>query len=149
MVSFNLDFSSEKCTLVCNNFGIDSRNRNIFKLNGLEPNNLGFDINNGITLITGHSGVGKSTLGEIIKERYGFFDIKDIVINDVNLPIIDLIDADFKNSIYFLNIAGLSEPYLYLTSYENLSLGQKFRFLMALMISKGIKKFIVMNFVAI
>ncbi|MDG6828940.1 ABC transporter [Glaesserella parasuis] len=140
MISFNLDFSSEKCALVCSNFGISSRHKNIFNLNDLDPNNLGFDINNGITLITGHSGVGKSTIGEVFRERYSFFDIKDIIISDVNSPIIDIIDADFKDSIYFLNIAGLSEPYLYLTSYKNLSSGQKFRFMIALMISKGVKK---------
>ncbi len=67
MISFNLDFSSEKCALVCSNFGISSRHRNIFNLNDLDPNNLGFDINNGITLITGHSGVGKSTIGEVLR----------------------------------------------------------------------------------
>ncbi|TRC31032.1 ABC transporter, partial [Mannheimia haemolytica] len=43
MISFNLDFSSEKCALVCSNFGISSRHRNIFNLNDLDPNNLGFD----------------------------------------------------------------------------------------------------------
>lgn len=139
MVSFDLKFSSEKCNIVCNSFGISNSHRNIFNLNNIELSSLDSTINNGITLITGHSGVGKSTLGKLLKEKYNFFDIKDIKISNCELPIIDIIGYDFKEAIYFLNIAGLSEPYLYLTPYNNLSSGQKFRFLIALILSNGIK----------
>lgn len=117
MVSFDLKFSSEKCNVVCNTFGISNPNRKIFSLNNAELSDLDITINNGITLITGHSGVGKSTLGKLLKEKYNFFDIKDIKISNTDLPIIDILKNDFKESIYFLNISGLSEPYLYLTPY--------------------------------
>ncbi|WMR96251.1 ThiF family adenylyltransferase [Mergibacter septicus] len=91
-------------------------------------------ISNSRILLLGIGGIGCVVLDNLLR-----LGIKDIKISNGDLPIIDILKYSFKKSIYFLNISGLSEPYLYLTPYNNLSSGQKFRFLIALILSNGIK----------
>lgn len=119
-------------------FGIDHKTREIY-------NDFNFEENlEGITYITGCSGSGKTTLGKEISNSRGYIEVKRDF--NKNIPIIDVLNKNFKDTLYYLNMVGLSEPYLYITNYKNLSTGQQFRFDLAYTLSKGYKKIFIDEF---
>ncbi|MCW9732900.1 ABC transporter [Avibacterium sp. 20-15] len=135
MTKVSLSFNnSKKTSLTCKLFGIVNLERCLFDFSSIESIEKLY----GITLISGISGVGKTIIGKYLKNKFEYVDIDNEKF-DKNIPIIDVIDRDFEKSIYYLNLCGLSEPYLYLTTFNNLSTGQKFRFKFALIISRGVK----------
>ena len=106
-----------------------------------------------IVLIVGPSGSGKTSLmnlldGSLLKRegacfcgtldipkeaRIGFFEpLKS------KKPIIEIFGSNEINyGLYLLNIAGLSEAFIYLKRYSELSAGQKYRAMLAKLISSG------------
>lgn len=106
-----------------------------------------------IVLIVGPSGSGKTSLmnlldGSLLKRegvcfcgtldipreaRMGFFEpIKS------KKPIIEIFGLkDISHGLHLLNIAGLSEAFIYLKRYSELSAGQKYRAMLAKLISSG------------
>lgn len=98
-----------------------------------------------IVLICGPSGSGKTSLLNIIngvlKPSNG------TIIRPKNMrigllkklsskkPLIEIIGKTIEESIYVLNIAGLSEPRLYLKTFDQLSTGQKYRAMIAALIA--------------
>lgn len=104
-----------------------------------------------IVLIVGPSGSGKTSLmnllgGSLLKKdgicfsgifnipreaRIGIFEpIKS------NKPIIEIFGSeDLTHGLHLLNIAGLSEAFIYLKRYSELSAGQKYRAMLAQLIS--------------
>lgn len=97
-----------------------------------------------IVYITGPSGAGKSVLlGELEKavptgQR---INLADITLPD-DRTLIDCIDADLAESLRFLSIAGLNDCFCILNQPSNLSIGQQYRFRLAMALATG-KKFIL------
>ncbi len=103
-----------------------------------------------IVLVEGPSGSGKTTLLESILNK----DFADTVRveGEISLPegfrpysfqpirsrksLVELFgDTEIKNALYFLGRAGLSEPFLYLKRFDELSKGQQYRALLAKMLA--------------
>jgi len=137
IISYN-DVNSSKCNEVLHLFNLKDKDR-VLKI----PQSEMVDTSQ-ITLITGPSGSGKTTFGKRLAVEYEFRTF----IDDFNqeLPIIDIIDRNFLDSIYYLNLMGLGEPYVYITKYKDLSTGQKFRFNISLMLSEGENKIYIDEF---
>ncbi len=113
---------------------------------------LTFEISPGdICYITGASGAGKSTLldvilGKPIRNGNVSGTIRgprtELICEPIplakGLPLIGAIGASsLSAAILALNSAGLAEPRLYLSSYEELSAGQRYRAQLARMICSG------------
>ena len=121
---------------------------------------LSFDIAPGeVCYITGASGAGKSTLLEAIVGRELRGEVTGAVHGRPNeslcepkplpagRPLIAAIGAGtLALAIRALNAAGLAEPRLYLSSYEALSAGQRYRAQLAQMICSGRSVWIVDEF---
>jgi uncharacterized protein len=96
-----------------------------------------------IIFITGASGAGKSI---VLKELQKVIPAKKAInIDELAIPadktVIDCIDASTLDSLSMLASAGLAETFCILNNVENLSEGEKYRFKLALAISKK-KQFI-------
>lgn len=142
-MKFNINehYKSKNINKIEEMFGIVPKEREIFK----NPD-LTFLENSQICYITGPSGSGKSVLGRLIQDTYQYKEVeKDF---DVNVPIIDALDLSFSEALSALNMAGLSEAYLYLTPYEKLSTGQKFRFELAFAMTRDIDKILIDEYTA-
>jgi GNAT superfamily N-acetyltransferase len=55
---------------------------------------------------------------------------------DPQKPLIDNFETDYSGTLYFLSVAGLSEAFLFLRRYDELSDGQKYRFKLAKVLSQ-------------
>ena len=106
-----------------------------------------------IILITGSSGSGKTTLLKLMssmKESMSF----PVIQGDLFLPsnykpsslkgvnsnkaLIELFKGiDVPSSLFLMGIVGLSDAFVYLKRFKELSEGQKYRFLLAYMLSSG------------
>jgi len=106
-----------------------------------------------IVLIAGASGSGKTTLIDLLKDRGqarsnmvvegNCFVSKDANIGVLQpfrskLPIIQLVGGnDTRRALHVLNIAGLTEAFLYFKTFAELSAGQRYRFMLAKLIDSG------------
>lgn len=106
-----------------------------------------------VVLIAGASGSGKTTVIDLIAERGrprpnmilegSCFVGKDVTIGVLEpirskLPIIQLVGGnDTHRALNILNIAGLTEAFLYFKRFDELSAGQKYRFMLARLIDSG------------
>lgn len=125
-------------------------------------NNLNFKVNPGeLLLVEGPSGSGKTTLLESI---LGNVDSnKAEVEGSIEVPegftpasfkqirsrksLIELFaDNGIREGLHFLALAGLSEPFLYLKRFEELSNGQQYRAMLAHMLSSGHNVWIIDEF---
>ena len=113
--------------------------------------NLSCDISPGdVVLVEGPSGSGKTTLLESIAAQVD--SSKAIVEGCIDLPggfrpfafhpirsrksLIELFaDRGIREALHFLGLAGLSEPFLYLKRFEELSKGQQYRAMLAQMLA--------------
>ena len=106
-----------------------------------------------IILITGSSGSGKTTLLDLMSSKKESSD-SPIIRGELLLPsnykpsslksvhsnkaLIELFKGiDVPSSLYLMGIVGLSDAFIYLKRFNELSEGQKYRFLLAYMISSG------------
>jgi len=106
-----------------------------------------------IVLICGASGSGKTTLIDLLMNRgqpldgmltegtcFLGRDCKVGVLQPVRskLPIIQLVGGnDTHRALHVLNIAGLTEAFLYFKRFDELSAGQRYRFMLARLIDSG------------
>lgn len=88
-----------------------------------------------VLYITGMSGSGKSSLLNVMKKEYNFNEV--IFDEQTDKPIVDCIGTDLENALYYLNIVGLGEAFLYVKPYKLLSDGQKYRFKIAKLIESN------------
>ncbi|MDR1448390.1 MAG: hypothetical protein LBI63_05490 [Candidatus Ancillula sp.] len=98
----------------------------------------------GIVFIHGKSGSGKSVNTRKLADTYNYKTIDIDFCTDI--PIVDVISYNLPKTLRLLNKVGLSEPYLYLSDYNSLSTGEKFRFILAYVVSKGYKKIYIDEF---
>lgn len=91
-----------------------------------------------IVYITGDSGSGKSVLLRAIEEDLGIeaVNIADVVIATEE-PLIDTVGDSFHEALSLLSKVGLSDAFLFLRRYTQLSDGQKYRYKIARMIDSG------------
>ncbi len=90
-----------------------------------------------IVYLTGASGTGKTVMFNELKRRITDCSIKCIDLADLeiprNKPLIDCFgDLSLSESLYYLSMAGLSEVNILLRRPERLSVGERFRFSLAL-----------------
>lgn len=106
-----------------------------------------------VVLIAGASGSGKTTMIELLMDRGqprrnmvlegNCFVGKKAAIGVLQpirskSPIIQLVGGnDTHRALHVLNIAGLTEAFLYFKKFEELSAGQKYRFMLARLIDSG------------
>lgn len=90
-----------------------------------------------ITVIYGASGSGKSSVLRTIHERRGGFLLSEIEIPEEYL--INIIGQNVQEAISILSSVGLGQGHLFLSKYNELSDGQKFRLKLAYMLSKDEK----------
>jgi ABC-type phosphate/phosphonate transport system ATPase subunit/GNAT superfamily N-acetyltransferase len=106
-----------------------------------------------VVLIAGASGSGKTTLVDLLMDRGQprnnmILEGNCFVSRDANigilqpvrskLPIIQLVGGNETNrALHVLNIAGLTEAFLYFKKFDELSAGQKYRFMLARLIDSG------------
>ncbi len=106
-----------------------------------------------VVLICGASGSGKTTLVDLLTNRGQAFDnmlaegtcflgrdCKVGVLQPVRskLPIIQLVGGnDTHKALHVLNIAGLTEAFLYFKQFDELSAGQRYRLMLARLIDCG------------
>lgn len=106
-----------------------------------------------IVLIAGASGSGKTTLIDLLRDRGQsranmVLEGRCFVSKDANIgvlqplrskaPIIQLVGGnDTRRALHVLNIAGLTEAFLYFKTFAELSAGQRYRFMLAKLIDSG------------
>jgi ABC-type ATPase with predicted acetyltransferase domain len=106
-----------------------------------------------IVLIAGASGSGKTTLVDLLMDRGQprnnmVLEGTCFISREANigmlqpvrskLPIVQLVGGNETNrALHVLNIAGLTEAFLYFKKFDELSAGQKFRFMLARLIDSG------------
>ena len=116
--------------------------------------NFVVEVNPGqIVLITGDSGSGKSTLLREISAQLPK-DFGRIVTNDEVKPdddelIIEGVGRDMNQAISVLSMAGLSEAFLMLRKFSELSDGQKYRYRVAKMIDSSAGTWVFDEFAAV
>jgi len=106
-----------------------------------------------IVYITGDSGSGKSVLLKALEK-----DIKqDLGLNCINIanispdcgkPLIETVGKTFEEGLELLSKVGLSDAFLFLRSYEQLSDGQKYRYRIAKMIESKAQFWVMDEFCA-
>jgi len=89
-----------------------------------------------VVYITGASGAGKSLLLRLLKERLP--DALDLDEQSLpqNQPLVDCFEADLEAALQWLGAAGLSDAFVLLRHPEQLSDGQRYRFRLALAMSR-------------
>ncbi len=106
-----------------------------------------------VVLIAGASGSGKTTVIDLLRDRgqarpnmvlegncFVGRDARVGVLQPIRstLPIIQLVGGnDTRRALHVLNIAGLTEAFLYFKRFEELSAGQKYRFMLARLIDSA------------
>ena len=125
---------------------------------------LNFELNPGdVMLIEGPSGSGKTTLLEAIlgnvdtnkAEVDGLIEMPEGFLPSAFQPLrsrkslIELFaDGGVREGLHFLGLAGLSEPFLYLKRFEELSKGQQYRAMLAQVLASGQNVWIADEFCA-
>lgn len=121
-------------------------------------NNLSFEILPGeILVVTGLSGTGKTTLlqllaGKIYANSGAITFPENTKIGQlcpitVSKPLIEVIGRqDTGKGIYWMGVVGLSEPFLYVKPFRCLSAGQKYRAMLARLLTRGANLWLIDEF---
>jgi ABC-type ATPase with predicted acetyltransferase domain len=131
---------TEKASAVCRMFGLTLDRLTQKKV----THNCNLEINDGdIVYITGPSGAGKSVLLRELEKAVSVSDRVSLEQFDLSTDkaLIDCIDGDLLTSLKVLSIAGLNDVFCILNQPANLSLGQKYRFRLAMALAAE-KKFV-------
>jgi len=129
---------SQKAIEVCNRFQYSAKEKILYDDVDFEPE--------GLVLITGKSGSGKSTILKELAAKYQYEPVLEI--ENVEARVIDLIALNLSDTISILSKAGLSEVPLFLTKYKDLSTGQKYRFDIVYSIVNGCRRLVLDEFCA-
>ncbi|MEM4537033.1 MAG: ATP-binding cassette domain-containing protein [Nitrososphaerota archaeon] len=113
------------------------------------------DINPGdIVYVTGESGGGKTTLLLMLAEEMSKHKEFMPIVTERNIAIrrkelvIHGVGESFQQALEILNYTGLSDAYIYLRRYEELSDGQKYRYKLAKALDKNAKTLVFDEFCA-
>jgi ABC-type lipoprotein export system ATPase subunit len=123
---------------VGNAFGLGADDTQTFEI---IPEDFEIDIRPGdVVFITGDSGGGKSLLLKQLKNNldhkvFGFICeealLRTQVLGDQDKALIDAIGNNTQEALYHLTYAGLNDAYIFLRQFDQLSDGQKYRYLLA------------------
>ena len=97
-----------------------------------------------ITVIFGESGSGKSSVLRSVYGKLGGYFLSEIDVPEDYL--INIVGEDVQEAIGILSSVGLGQGHLFLSKYNELSDGQKFRLKLALMLSNREKTVYVDEF---
>jgi len=88
-----------------------------------------------IVYITGDSGSGKSVLLKALEKALGSkaTNIRNVAIHEKS-PLIDILGKNVNEGLELLSRVGLNDAYLFVRRYEQLSDGQKYRYMLAKLI---------------
>jgi ABC-type lipoprotein export system ATPase subunit/GNAT superfamily N-acetyltransferase len=91
-----------------------------------------------VVYITGDSGSGKSVLLRALRQDLGgeVMDMAGIQPNSEK-PIVEAVGRDFSEALELLSRAGLSDAFLFVRRFRELSDGQKYRFRIAKLMESG------------
>lgn len=132
-------------------FGLGLDDKTFTVLSGLE-----LDVEQGdVVYITGQSGSGKSTIlhelkNEMAKAGLKVADFSDIEISDE--PIVDQIypnEKSLNKTLELFSLVGLSDANLFLRRPQELSDGQRYRFMLAKLIETGAQVWMADEFLAL
>lgn len=132
-------------------FGLGLDDKTFTVLSGLE-----LDVEQGdVVYITGQSGSGKSTIlhelkNEMVKAGLKVADFSDIEISDE--PIVDQIypnEKSLNKTLELFSLVGLSDANLFLRRPQELSDGQRYRFMLAKLIETGAQVWMADEFLAL
>lgn len=101
-----------------------------------------------IVYITGDSGGGKSVLLRELKTLTNGISPEDVVI-DTTRPIIDTLGENVEQALQLLGLVGLSDAFVCLRYYDQLSDGQKSRYVLAKMLESDNKFLLIDEFCAL
>lgn len=110
-----------------------------------------------ILVVTGLSGTGKTTLLNLLSGKLsptsGTISLPENtkigLLKPISVfkPLIEVIGRkDAAEGIYWMGVVGLSEPYLYVKPFAALSAGQKYRAMLARLLTKGANLWLIDEF---
>lgn len=120
--------------------------------------NLNLEILPGeILVVTGLSGTGKTTLLQLLAAELSATSGVISLPNNATVgllspisdpkPLIEVIGGeDTGKGIYWMGVVGLSEPYLYVKPFSALSAGQKYRAMLARLLTRGANLWLIDEF---
>ena len=148
--SFNIQYStavklSPRTTAVAEAFGLGVDEEHTFTVLDTElkirPND--------IVYVTGDSGSGKSVLLRAIKQDLGpeALDIADVQV-EKDKPLIETVGETLEEGLQLLAKVGLSDAFLFLRTFNELSDGQKYRYRIAKLMESKAQFWILDEFAA-
>lgn len=96
-----------------------------------------------VLLVTGPSGSGKSSILNALAGALGDCVVRAShprragKVEENDLPLIDRLGCDLDEALKLLSVCGLSEAFVFLRTYDELSDGQKYRFRLATALARG------------
>ncbi len=148
--SFNISYSTAvsitpRTTAVADAFGLGLDESQKFTVLDVELKIKPGDI----VYVTGDSGSGKSVLLRAIKQDLDqeALDIEDIVV-DPTKPLIETVGKTVEEGLELLAKVGLSDAFLFLRTFEELSDGQKYRYKIAKMMESKPRFWLLDEFAA-
>jgi ABC-type transport system involved in cytochrome c biogenesis ATPase subunit/GNAT superfamily N-acetyltransferase len=104
---------------------------------------------NDVVYVTGDSGSGKSVLLRAIKQDLGpeALDVGDIEV-DKDKPLIETVGETLEEGLHLLAKVGLSDAFLFLRTFSELSDGQKYRYRIAKLMESKAQFWILDEFAA-
>jgi ABC-type transport system involved in cytochrome c biogenesis ATPase subunit/GNAT superfamily N-acetyltransferase len=102
-----------------------------------------------IVYVTGDSGSGKSVLLRAVKQDLGAeaLDIADVDV-DLDKPLIETVGKTIEEGLDLLSKVGLSDAFLFLRTFNELSDGQKYRYKIAKLLESEAQFWILDEFAA-
>jgi ABC-type transport system involved in cytochrome c biogenesis ATPase subunit/GNAT superfamily N-acetyltransferase len=148
--SFDISYSTTvrltpRTTVVAEAFGLGIDEEHRFKVLDVELK-IGLE---DIVYITGDSGSGKSVLLRALKEDLGTeaLDLTEVNI-DLDKPLIETVGKNIEEGLVLLSKVGLSDAFLFLRSFSELSDGQKYRYKIAKLLETKAQFWILDEFAA-